>query len=515
MAERKVTSTLYLDGAPAEEELNPFAIRLGPAAQRATGRKTTSKRKGDKPRNLSARIKPQAAISAPRQNTPERALSAIGRVSPGAERALRTVDDEVLGLRELYGAGVRGVADVLGGDVYGDGDLQLEDAKTLALAGALGPAFAGAGRLGGAALRRLPVGVRQGASDFAARARRYLTEARPVESSLAARSPVSRDIPRERVFSVTPEETPGASSQHRADITRGSLSARAKYGEAAPWTRLTPEGEAYDVMYAAQNIPQRPAEQAAGAYVNSEGRLEINPVNIFQPEVGDEPAEAMLERIKATENLRGLFDAQEAMAGNMPIADPMGAAPLLRMPSQPDFIRMARSARGMAESEAPYGFTVTSQGGLAFPFGRDLGVAPRDVPETSEMLDRLRSIYPEAEVVPSRNVGFYEPALGTQKGPTAPFSGEATMQTLQNLARAPAETSMGLSSSPEVREAMRAKIARDVGAQGVREDLQNTRRFFADADWQAVVELIRRGVSPAAALAALGYSTASLASDGQ
>ena len=61
MAERKVTSTLYLDGAPADEELNPFAIRLGPAAQRATGRKTTAKRKGDKPRNLNVRVKPQAA----------------------------------------------------------------------------------------------------------------------------------------------------------------------------------------------------------------------------------------------------------------------------------------------------------------------------------------------------------------------------------------------------------------------------------------------------------------------
>ena len=57
MAERKVTSTLYLDGAPADEELNPFAIRIGPAAQRATGRKTTAKRKSDKPRDLKAREK--------------------------------------------------------------------------------------------------------------------------------------------------------------------------------------------------------------------------------------------------------------------------------------------------------------------------------------------------------------------------------------------------------------------------------------------------------------------------
>ena len=205
MAERKVTSTLYLDGAPADEELNPFAIRIGPAAQRATGRKTTAKRKGDKPRNLNVRVKPQAQISAPRQNAPERVLSAIGRVSPGAEQTLRTVDDELLGLRELYGAGVRGVADALGGDVYGEGDLQSDDATTLALAGALGPAFSAAGRLGGAALRRLPAGVRQGASDLAARARRYMTEARPLADADYVEG-VFRDLPEEMgAFAVRPQ----------------------------------------------------------------------------------------------------------------------------------------------------------------------------------------------------------------------------------------------------------------------------------------------------------------------
>jgi len=49
--------------------------------------------------------------------------------------------------------------------------------------------------------------------------------------------------------------------------------------------------------------------------------------------------------------------------------------------------------------------------------------------------------------------------------------------------------------------------------QGARKDIQNTRNFFAEEDWPKVVELLRKGASPAAALAALGYSLNSLAGE--
>ena len=40
-----------------------------------------------------------------------------------------------------------------------------------------------------------------------------------------------------------------------------------------------------------------------------------------------------------------------------------------------------------------------------------------------------------------------------------------------------------------------------------------SRRFFSEADWPKAVEMIRKGMSPAAALAALGYSASSMAGE--
>lgn len=368
-------------------------------------------------------------------------------------------------------------------------------------------------RTAGRAAKRVARGARSLAARAAdTRVGKYLTEARPVAEAFATKPAVSRSIPRERVFSVTPEETPGAASQHRADILGSDFAARQQYGRAAPWTRKTPEGDAYDVMYAAQGIPQRPTEEAAGAYLNSRGVMENSPVNVTQVDVGGGVSPDMLERIRATENLRGLFDAQEAMAGNMPILDEAGGELLYRMPSQPTLGQMVATSRATSAPSAPTGMTATSQGGLLMPFD---SIPAAEVPAVSSMLDELSRIYPEAEVLPARNVGFYDPAFGKwgEEGieATTPYSGEATMQTLGMLANAPAEAGMALASSPEVRSMMQGKIARDTGVPGVREDLQNTRRFFAEADWQNALDLIRRGVSPAAALAALGYSTSALA----
>ena len=85
------------------------------------------------------------------------------------------------------------------------------------------------------------------------------------------------------------------------------------------------------------------------------------------------------------------------------------------------------------------------------------------------------------------------------------------MQTLKTLADAPEDVTQGL-SAPEVKDWLRQTILRDSGQPGVREDLQNTRRMFAASAWPKVVELIRKGLSPAAALAAFGYSVDALAS---
>lgn len=324
---------------------------------------------------------------------------------------------------------------------------------------------------------------------------------------LAARRLVSRDIPRGEVFSVTPEATPGVSSGHRADILTGRLSAKKRYSDQAMPLRRTSEGDLYDVLYAAQGIPQRPVDEAAGSYINSQKRTENNPVYVIQPHVGAELSPEMRATIRATEQFRGVPLAQEAMAGNMPI-EGAGGSYLFDMPSQPSYGQMARTTRVASNSDVPMGMTATSRGGLLTPYGDD--------PVPLSVAEALKAKYPNAAITPAGNPhGFFDPALGKMQNdeivPSLPFSGEATTSLLQTLSDAPPQVAQHLGADKDTKDWLNRLIDLDTGMPGVREDLQNTRRFLAGDKWPQVVELIRKGLSPAAALAAFGYSVDALA----
>jgi hypothetical protein len=118
---------------------------------------------------------------------------------------------------------------------------------------------------------------------------------------------------------------------------------------------------------------------------------------------------------------------------------------------------------------------------------------------------------------------FYGPGIGKwgEAGiePTAPFSGEATAGFLEHAASNPQQWASNLSESEAVRRSLLEKVARDAKvyeqnpSQPFRQDIQNTRQFLADADWAKAVQMIRSGMKPAAAVAALGYSLASMADE--
>lgn len=203
MADRnpRVTDTLYLGATPpSDEELNPFAVRIGPAGRRATGKKTMAKSKGDTRRDLKARVGPgEGGISADGRGYIRRAEDALMRAVPEIAPAVRGVE-AVFQPADLEDAMARGFRQVFRGDAYVDpdtgrslGELQNEDALLLALMGgaemlpfAAKPLKAvgrGAARVGRAIT---PRAVREGVSDLAARARRYLTEARPLDEARPA-----------------------------------------------------------------------------------------------------------------------------------------------------------------------------------------------------------------------------------------------------------------------------------------------------------------------------------------
>lgn len=321
----------------------------------------------------------------------------------------------------------------------------------------------------------------------------------------AARPPKPTTSPTPRRFSVTPEETPGKSTGQRPDIRTGSKQTRARYQGAAPYLR-----DGQDVLYASQGIPTG-TRTGTGAYINSAGELEMNPVNVTSFDAPD--TDAALAEIKAIEKFRGINSAQEAMAGNRPVADPYGNARLYEMGRLPSEAEMAFLTKNVPGG---FGATATERGALVFPFDSDTGYAEA----RGAMLDfePLAAKYLKTE--PSRvvNRGFYEPAVGKFDAdynviPIEPFSGEATMSMLSDFAKLDPSVSRNLADSADVRDVLRQKYLLDEGVPGTRGDIQNTRQFFSDPRFADVVELIRQGMTPAAALAALGYSAGTLAAE--
>jgi hypothetical protein len=168
-----------------------------------------------------------------------------------------------------------------------------------------------------------------------------------------------------------------------------------------------------------------------------------------------------------------------------------------------------------ALGDVGYGVAPTSRGATVFPF--DPKATAADARKLmKEKGSELQKIYP-SEMEPSLNTSGYGPGVGvyTPEGFRAsePFSGQATMGLLKEASYLPPEVALNLGESENVRSAIRAKMNRDAALPNARADIQETRRFFSDADWPKAVELIRQGYTPAAALAALGYSASSMAED--
>ncbi len=300
-------------------------------------------------------------------------------------------------------------------------------------------------------------------------------------------------------FTVTPEATPGFSTGHRSDIQSAPFSVREDYQRDASFVR---DGD--DVLYRALGVPQK-TQRGIGAYINSANTLETNPVNVTGVDFGELDRDTIL----AIEKMRGVIDAQEAMAGNMPIADAAGNARYFGMGRPPSADEMEFFTRNAPKD---FGVTPTTDGALMFPFDSSMSAS-----EAAELLRPTIDQVPNYRAVPVRNdMGFYEPAMGRFDEnfdivPSPAFSGEATMDMLEALSRAPQSVSDKLSAAPDFADVLKQKYLRDAGAPTTREDIQNTRMLMADPKFAEAVKLIRQGVSPAAALAAIGYATSALA----
>jgi hypothetical protein len=164
-----------------------------------------------------------------------------------------------------------------------------------------------------------------------------------------------------------------------------------------------------------------------------------------------------------------------------------------------------------------FGVSATNRGVVVFPYDPTM-----DAKEAAKILRKkqgeLTAIYPSDPQKSLTTMG-YVPGIGKRsaEGPlsTVPFSGEATGDLLKAFSELNPAVAQNLSESEFVRQIIRDKALRDAKLGGTRRDIQESRRFFSEADWPKAVELIRKGMSTAAALAALGYSASSMAEEGR
>jgi hypothetical protein len=347
--------------------------------------------------------------------------------------------------------------------------------------------------------------------------------------------------------SATHEAIPGKSTGHVPGLLEADDATKQAYSNAGRWDVPAPEVNGLlddplqagigagnrDALYGAQGFRQLPSLQGTGAYKNSAGQLETNPLTISRPLMdfptggnGGRLADTRAKTMSATERFRAATDAQEAGAWNLPNTSKSltgqnsmvfdsrghgGTATEGVMPTGPQLDAMT----GLLD-DTGYGVTSTSRGALLYPYNP--AATPKDLQAALKKAGPgLQEAYPVGRPEKAITSSGYVPGIGKWDDagenilPTRPFSGEATAGLLDELASAPPEVARQIGESEGVRSIIRKKTARDAALPGARQDIQNMRNFLSEADWPKAVEMIRKGMKPAAAVAALGYSINSMA----
>jgi len=363
-----------------------------------------------------------------------------------------------------------------------------------------------------------------------------------ISAALREANKTAQDYMYKHAAAGTHEAIPGQSTGHVPGILSATPEEKIAYSQEGRWDQPTPytlpEAPTVgagnrDVLYSALNMRQLPSEPSVGAYRNMAGEYEFNPMTMARPLL-DFPtggkglvAPQTLKTANAVERFRAIMDAQEAGALNLPntmgdvkgknsiVLDSRGvnkADPSLGVqPTQEQMIALNKELEGTG-----YGASATGRGVTIFPFNAEQMGSKEIQSLIKKKGADFQRIFP-SKVEKSLNSFVYVPGIGKwgDEGivPTTPFSGEATSGFLEEIAGLPPKVALDIGESEGVRGSIRKKIARDAPLPGAREDIQNMRKFFAEADWPKAVALIRKGLTPAAALASMGYSLESMAGE--
>ena len=332
-------------------------------------------------------------------------------------------------------------------------------------------------------------------------------------------------------FSSTYEYVPGANTGHVPEILNAADDAKRAYGEVGRWD-IDKTGEAAlygmpesvgagrrDALHSAMGLRQLPAEQGVGVYKNTAGQVENNPVTVTRTlanfPTGDSSTlhPNFREAMGAGERFRAAMDVQEAGAGNIVFTGSGRKgkdALLVEMPRQASADEMAAIQAALRGTN--FQPTATSRGVAIANFEDDAAAKAAALRQLTGKKSALPGALPEGATLQKAGLeGVYEPL---QYG-----EGKATTAVLEGFAGLPEGVSQSVtqnvSESEDVRRIIKDKMARDAQFDSARKDVELMRKFFSEADWAKAVELMRKGMTPAAAVAALGYSLNAMAAEEQ
>lgn len=331
-------------------------------------------------------------------------------------------------------------------------------------------------------------------------------------------------------FSSTYEYVPGKNVGHVPEMLEASEEAKRAYGNVGRWDIETPDAKLAgmpegvgagrrDMLDYAMGLRQLPTQQGTGVYRNTAGEIENNPVTVSRTlanfPTGNSATlhDNFRAAMEARERFRAAMDAQEAGAGHIMFTEGNRKgkdALLVEMPRQAnaqEMIAIQNALRG-----TNYQPSASARGVAIANFDDDAATKAKALRQLTGKKSPLTGNLPEGATV--KKAGMESVYTPLEYG-----EGKATSAVLEGFSKLPEGVSQtvsrNISESPDVRKALRQKMERDARIPSARQDIAEMRKFFSEADWAKAVELMRKGMTPAAAVAALGYSLSAMAEEGE
>jgi len=265
------------------------------------------------------------------------------------------------------------------------------------------------------------------------------------EEGIAEASKTYPDYASKYTINAPHEQIPGRSTGLLQNLIDADMPTKREFTNDARWVDERGRDRLMDEAMGGTYV--LPTKQGTGAYVNSAGDLEMNPVDVARPMSGfdidpktgrKEVAPDTRSVLDATSGVRGLLDMQEGVAWNKVIPSSKGPkisfeANVGRMPSEGEMSKVAKLAKKHGVE-----IIANTDSGLAFRHFGNQKTADTTKLLKGEFGQDLRKIFPEMKLETgtwagddSIIAGYFD--LSKELASSNAGSGKATMKVLNSI----------------------------------------------------------------------------------